>query len=75
MNAKKCKAIRKALRAKGIDVTERTYNVGNPPQFAMQYETVDGMRVDSGFAKVAPGVPTVLGSCGRDTYRGMKRAA
>lgn len=73
MNAKKAKAIRQVMRAKGMDPKQRVEQTGRAPVFGEVYENAgNGMKRSLGMQKQYKGKPTILLGCGRDTYRCAK---
>ena len=63
MNAKKVKAIRQALRQKGVDVRECKY-IGQTKSDKFGRDRMGHLSVS----------PCTLSSCGRDTYKAAKQS-
>lgn len=63
MNAKKCKAIRKAVRMRGFDEREAVY----PPHKAPRIEKLHGFPV-----YIPGGTRVLFQGCGRHAYHHLK---
>lgn len=79
MNNKRCKQLRQDMREMGYDPKETSYNEeGRAPIFA-KFTDLDEegnpIFIPNGIhtVKVAKGVPTKLGNCGRKLYQSMKK--